>query len=41
MAKEVDLTERDIDNMITEVDADGNGEVSFEGWSLCSSHFSV
>ena len=31
LAKEVDLTEEEIDEMIADIDEDGNGEVSFEG----------
>ena len=31
LAKEVDLTETEIDEMIADIDEDGNGEVSFEG----------
>ena len=32
LAKEVDMTKTEIDEMIADIDEDGNGEVSFEGW---------
>lgn len=31
LAKEVDLTEEEIEDMIADIDEDKNGEVSFEG----------
>ena len=31
MASEVDLTEDEVDAMVTEVDEDGNGRVTFDG----------
>lgn len=31
LAKDLDLTDSDIDELLHEVDSDGNGEISFHG----------
>ena len=31
LAKEIDLTEKEVEEMVTQTDEDGNGEISFEG----------